>query len=170
MVTPTNSTLSTLTLLNVTLNSTLTCVDWQDGQHFLFQLSNLCFAVSFLAPNSFRYHGLFLRLLLCLGYVFFVVWAGVIICLPELLAWTLGFLAANVIHVLVIIYKLYPVMIRSELEEVYIRLFKPIKVSRGHFRELTKLGDLLEFPKGAYYALQGTSHCGRKVALLLTGR
>lgn len=84
------------------------CHNWQEAQHTLFQLANLCMVVSFLTPASFRFHVLFLRCLLLLAFLLFLLWAGLFICMPDVLGWNLVFFLLNGAHIVWLLYRHLP--------------------------------------------------------------
>ena len=84
------------------------CHDWQAAQHTLFQLANLCVAVSFLTTASFRFHVLFLRCILLLAFLLFLLWAGLFICMPDVLGWNLVFFLLNGAHIAWLVYRHLP--------------------------------------------------------------
>uniref|UniRef100_A0A0L8HBL9 POPDC1-3 domain-containing protein n=1 Tax=Octopus bimaculoides TaxID=37653 RepID=A0A0L8HBL9_OCTBM len=162
-------------VVNTTLNSTSyngteSCDVWQDVQHILFQLGSLCMAFSFLTPISFQYHILFLRCLLLFTFLFYILWAGVFICVPDILGWNCAFFCINIGHIFYLAYSMYPVHIHKDFEDVYAKLFKPLGVSRIEFKSLTRVGRLVYLRQGSVYATEGITPCGEKLSLLLRGR
>lgn len=162
--------------INITDNATEkyledgSCEDWQDAQHALFQLANLCLVVAFLTPSSFKYHAFFLRCILNFGFLFFSLWAGLFVCMPDILSWNLGFCLVNSIHICYQGYKMFPPRIGAELDGVYIKMFKPLNISRQMFKDLKTIGDLYILTKGNTYAKEGKTKCGEKISILLKGR
>ena len=155
---------------NITAAVSEDCTEWQHAQHVLFQLANLCFAISFLAPSNFKHHPLFLRTVVTAGFLFLVLWAGIIVCLPDVFGWNLGFMLINIAYVAHILYTYYPVKFNPELEEVYNKMFKPFKVSRYMFKELISHGNVHDQRKGEAYATEEETVCGEKVSILISGR
>ena len=151
-------------------NGTATCDEWLGAQHVLFQLANLCFCVSFLTPSSCKYHALFLRAVLSFGCLFLVIWGASVDCHVDVLTWYLAFLIVNVSHLGFIIFSLYPVSLHPDLEDLYSRSFKPLKVTRGQFKELSGHGKLSDLHIGASYAVESATLAGQKVSILLSGR
>lgn len=105
-----------------TNETTQSCHVWQDVQHILFQLGSLCMAFSFLTPISFQYHVLFLRCLLLFTFLFYILWAGLFICLPDILAWNCAFFFINIAQIFYLAYNMYPVHINKEYEDAYAKL------------------------------------------------
>ncbi|GAB1609005.1 blood vessel epicardial substance-like [Argonauta hians] len=155
---------------NATFDGSESCYVWQDVQHILFQLGSLCMALSFLTPISFQYHILFLRCLLLFTFLFYILWAGVFVCVPDILAWNCAFFCINIGHIIYLAYTMYPVRIQKDFEDAYTKLFKPLGVSRIEFRSLTKVGRLVYLREGSVYATEGITPCGEKLSLLLRGR
>jgi len=161
---------SNLKNVTISVNPKGSCSDWQDLQHALFQLANLCLIVSFLTPSSFQHHAFFLRFILGFGYLFFTLWAGFFVCMPDVLGWNSVFFCVNLIHMLYLGYKMFPARFRSELDELYSKMFKPLKVSRQQFKDLSNLADLYVLTRGSVYAREEYTDCGEKVSLLVKGR
>ncbi|CAG2199990.1 BVES [Mytilus edulis] len=153
-----------------TADGTFSCSDWQDAQHALFQLANFCLIISFLTPSSFKHHAFFLRLVISFGYLFFGLWAGVFVCMPDVLAWNLGFLLVNFVHVMYLGYQMCPTRLGHLTKELYEKMFKPLNVDRKRFKALTNIGDTYLLTKGTYYATEGRTKCGNKLSILLKGR
>ena len=146
------------------------CLDWKDAQHLLYQLANLCIGVAFLIPTSFTYHVLCLRGLLALGSLFVLIWGASQVCHLDVLVWYLIFLLVNSGQLAYAAYSSWPVPLRPELEELFARTFGPLKVTRCQFRDLVATAVIKDLPNGATYALEGATHCGEKLSILLSGR
>ncbi|KAK7108623.1 hypothetical protein V1264_016322 [Littorina saxatilis] len=146
------------------------CLDWQDAQHILFQLANLCMAVSFLTPVSFRFHLLFLRCLLLLAFLLFLLWAGLFICMPDVLGWNLVFFLLNGAHIGWLLYRHLPSRLPASHAALYTKVFKPVRVTQEEFLDLCQLGSLQEMSKGGLYAVESLTRCGRRVSVLIKGR
>ncbi|KAK3600504.1 hypothetical protein CHS0354_007884 [Potamilus streckersoni] len=146
------------------------CSDWKEAQHALFQLGNLCMIISFLTPSGFRYHTFFLRFMLNIGFVFSIIWAGFFICMMDILIWNFVFFILNSAHVIYLGYRMFPVRFSKTLEEVYAKMFKPLKVNRKQFRDLSQFANILLLAKGSVYAKEGNSKIGQKLSVLIKGR
>ena len=146
------------------------CGHWREAQHVLFQLANMCFAIAFIIPASFQYHAVCMRGALCLASLLVVIWSGSITCHPDALTWYLLFFVLNIVYFLYSAYRSYPASFSPELEELFANVFRPLKVTRHQFRELTFHAQIKDLPNGATYALEGATHIGEKMSILLTGR
>ncbi|KAH9508985.1 hypothetical protein Btru_048471 [Bulinus truncatus] len=146
------------------------CHDWQDAQHTLFQLANLCAAVSLLTPSSFRHHLLFLRCLLLVSFLLFVLWAGLFVCMLDVLIWNCVFFAVDIVHVIILAYSNLPSRFNSSLNDFYDKKMKPLKVGHHDFAELCSQGNIIPLRKGSKYAVENVTPCGEKVSVLLRGR
>lgn len=146
------------------------CSDWVDVQHALFQLANLCLVLSFLTPSSFQHHTFFLRFILGFGYLFFSVWAGAFVCMPDVLIWNCVCFVVNLAHFCYLAYRMFPTRFRSELDELYSKVFKPLKVSRQQFHDLSDIGELYVLTQGTVYAKEGGTAGGQKLSILVKGR
>ncbi len=76
----------------------------------------------------------------------------------------------NGVHVIVLTFKFLPPALSLELTELYIRMFKPLKVSKKHFKELTKEAILLRLAPGETYAVEEVTAADEKLSILLKGR
>lgn len=145
------------------------CSDWLGAQHAVFQLSNLCLLISFLTPTSFKFHVFFLRIMLNFGFILCLIWGAVFVCKSDTVIWNGAFLTINSVHLVYLGYKVVPERFSKTLEEVYSHTFKPLKVSRKQFKNLTDFGDMQLLGKGAIYAKQDQSKTGQRLSILLKG-
>uniref|UniRef100_A0A2C9JCL8 POPDC1-3 domain-containing protein n=1 Tax=Biomphalaria glabrata TaxID=6526 RepID=A0A2C9JCL8_BIOGL len=146
------------------------CHDWMDAQHTLFQLANLCAAVSLLTPSSFRHHLLFLRCLLLISFLLFILWAGLFECMLDVLVWNCLFFAVDLVHIIILVYTNIPSRFNKSLLDLYDKKMKPLKVGRRDFAELCSHGNIIPLRKGIKYAMENVTPCGEKVSILLRGR
>ncbi|XP_058794873.1 popeye domain-containing protein 3 isoform X2 [Phymastichus coffea] len=127
------------------LNGALTCQPYQGiyVNHIYFQLANAFFLLSHLAPSGL--HGvLYLRCTLLVGCAFFVLWAWTIVCWLDAALWNLLFVIINFVHVCTLLYKLRPVRFSKEIEEVYVAVFQPLRVSRHQFKKVLSCMKLIK--------------------------
>jgi hypothetical protein len=127
-------------------------------------------AIALLVPNSFVHHVVCLRGLLALGSLFVLIWSATLVCHPDLIAWHLVFLLVNLGQLAYVTYSTWPVPLRPELESLTARTFSPLKVSRTQFRDLVSMAVIKDIPGGATYATEGTTRCGERLSILLSGR
>ncbi|KAG5324377.1 POPD1 protein, partial [Acromyrmex charruanus] len=119
------------------LNGALTCQPYQGiyVNHIYFQLANAFFLLSHLAPSGI--HGvLYLRCTLLVGCAFLALWGWTIACWLDAALWNALFVAINFVHVCTLLYKLRPIKFTREIEEVYVAVFQPLRVSRHQFRKV----------------------------------
>ncbi|XP_067125868.1 popeye domain-containing protein 3-like [Centruroides vittatus] len=160
---------------NVPFNSTIDiktspCLTWQQPQHVLFQLANIFFCISYLAPNG-TYGILFMHGLLIIGFLVFSTWAWNIICAPDVFIWNFCFMLLNMGQALYLLYTLRQIKLPPELEDVYLTMFQPLQVSRLLFKKLVSLeyGQVLSLHAGEAYAMQNLTRTDR-LGLLLSGK
>ncbi|UYV79803.1 POPDC3 [Cordylochernes scorpioides] len=176
---------STLGYTNDTLFPAPPCSTWMSPQHALFQLANICFCLSYAAPNT-RRGILFLHGLLIIGFLLFSTWAWNIICAPAIFSWNFGFMILNMGQTLYILYTMRQVKFPAELEEIYAELFEPLKryicavvdssswymqVSRLLFKKLVgpENAQILSLHAGEAYAMRNLTKIDR-LGLLLSGK
>lgn len=82
------------------------CAKWVEAQQDLFQAANLCFAVAFLIPKSFKQSILIVRALAAAGFLLLAAWAGTELCSPDVLAWNIVLVVVNSIHTILLIIRL----------------------------------------------------------------
>ncbi|XP_076466157.1 LOW QUALITY PROTEIN: popeye domain-containing protein 1-like [Babylonia areolata] len=146
------------------------CEDWQEAQHTLFQLANLCMAVSFLTPSSFRFHLLFLRCMLLLSFGLLAVWGALFMCMADVLAWNLLFFLLDLGHIVWLVYRHLPARLPQSHAALYTKVFKPVRVGQAEFLDLVRLGRLQPVTKGGLYAMEGLTPCAQRLSILLKGR
>ncbi|KAF4524486.1 hypothetical protein B566_EDAN013101 [Ephemera danica] len=117
------------------LTSHAQCARWGPANHMYFQLANTFFFLSYLAPNG-TYGILYLRCTLLVGCALFALWGWVVLCSLDAFLWNANFVAINFVHVCVLLYYLRPVKFTREIEEVYLALFRPLKVTRHQFKRV----------------------------------
>ncbi|KAG8042689.1 hypothetical protein G9C98_005324 [Cotesia typhae] len=163
---------------NVTqrLNSTVLpplggyCDEWESAQHKLFQAANLFFAAAFIVPRSFKASVFALRTFLTAGFMLAALWAGMTICALDAMLWSLALGLLNGVHSLILACRFLPPALSPELAELYLKLFKPYRVSKKHFQELAKEARILKLDPGQTYATEGISPADERLSILLRGK
>ncbi|KPI97935.1 Blood vessel epicardial substance [Papilio xuthus] len=146
------------------------CAKWTSAQQDLFQAANLCFALAFFVPKHFKQSILVLRALAAAGAVLMAMWAGAEVCAPDILAWSLAVLLVNSVHSVFLIIRFLPPALSLELTDLYLKLFKPLKVSKKHFQELTREARLMRLEAGEAYALEDVTPADERLSILLKGK
>ncbi|KAG7299416.1 hypothetical protein JYU34_016369 [Plutella xylostella] len=146
------------------------CAKWGTAQQDLFQAANLCFAIAFLAPKSLKQSILVLRALAATGAVLMAMWAGAEVCAPDVLAWATALVLVNSLHTIVLIIRFLPPALSLELTDLYLKLFKPLKVNKKHFTELTREARLVRLDAGEAYAVEEVTPADERLSILLKGK
>ncbi|KAH0949603.1 hypothetical protein HN011_004712 [Eciton burchellii] len=146
------------------------CAEWEAAQHKLFQAANLFFAAAFLVPRSFKASVLALRTFLTAGFMLAALWAGITICALDAMLWCLALGLLNGIHSLILACRFLPPALSPELAELYLKLFKPYKVSKKHFQELVKEARILKLDPDQTYATEGITLADKRLSILLRGK
>lgn len=111
------------------------CGAWAQLNHVYFQLANMFYFLSYIAPNGL--HGLlYLRCTLLVGCAFTALWGATILCSFDALLWNACFVVINLVHICILFYRLRPVKFSKEVEEVYDAVFRPLKVTRSQFKKV----------------------------------
>lgn len=98
------------------------------------------------------------------------LWASMDVCAADALLWYGSLALINGVHALKLCKKFLPPALSAELMELYQRVFKPLKVSQKHFRELTREAAVTELLPGQCYAVEETTVCDQRLSILLRGR
>ncbi|KAK9869849.1 hypothetical protein WA026_003573 [Henosepilachna vigintioctopunctata] len=162
-----------LELLNLTKLAELpswACTDWNPAQHSLFQTANFFFAAAFLVPGSFKQSVLLVRALLSMGYCFITIWGGVEICALDILLWNGLIVFLNVTHTAILTWRFLPPTLTLEMTDLYLKVFKPLRVSKKHFKELIREGKVMQLEKGDIYAVEDVSSADERLSILLQGK
>ncbi|XP_060518626.1 blood vessel epicardial substance-B-like [Cylas formicarius] len=159
-------------MMNGTIDDTswVMCKEWKEAQHSLFQTANFFFAAAFLVPGSFKQSVLLVRALLSFGYFFLAVWGGVKICAPDILLWNSIIVLLNCVHTALLTWRFLPPTLTPELTELYIKIFKPLRISKKHFKELVKEAKVMTLESGDIYAVEDISPADERLSVLLRGR
>ncbi|XP_050306885.1 blood vessel epicardial substance-B-like [Anthonomus grandis grandis] len=159
-------------MMNGTIDdaSWATCKEWTPAQHSLFQTANFFFAAAFLVPGSFKQSVLLVRALLSFGYFFLAIWGGVEVCAPDILLWNLIIVLLNCTHTALLIWRFLPPTLTLELTDLYIKIFKPLRVSKKHFKELVREAKVQTLECGDIYAVEDVSPADERLSILLKGR
>ncbi|CAG4929021.1 unnamed protein product [Colias eurytheme] len=92
------------------------CPRWRPINHIFFQVSNVFFLLSFLAPHTPT--GLiWLRVSLILGCAFSGLWAWSIECYLDAVLWNSAFVIINFIYFAIQFYLMRPIKFHKEIEE-----------------------------------------------------
>nr|CAD7576302.1 unnamed protein product [Timema californicum] len=108
--------------------------------------------------------------LLCIGFLLSTLWAGIHVCAPDAFAWNLVLVLVNTIHTILLAHRFLPPSLSLELTELYLKLFKPLRVSKKHFKELSKEGQLMHLEQGENYAVEDITSADEKLSILLKGK
>ncbi|XP_046484771.1 blood vessel epicardial substance-A-like isoform X1 [Neodiprion pinetum] len=146
------------------------CDEWEAAQHKLFQAANIFFAAAFLVPRSFKASVLALRTFLTAGFMLAALWAGITICALDAMLWCLALGLLNGIHSLILACRFLPPALSPELAELYLKLFKPYRVSKKHFQELAKEARIVKLDPGQTYATEGVTPADERLSILLRGK
>ncbi|CAG9825230.1 unnamed protein product [Phaedon cochleariae] len=146
------------------------CKEWTPAQHSLFQMANFFFAAAFLVPGSFKQSVLLVRALLSMGYFFLTIWGGVEVCAPDILLWNLTIVVLNAGQTALLTWKFLPPTLTLELTELYLKVFKPLRISKKHFKELVKDAKVMNLEEGDIYAVEEVSPADERLSILLRGK
>jgi len=118
---------------------------WGEANHIYFQFANLFLSLTFFAPNTLK-GLLWVRIVLAIAGLFFILWATEIICSPDTLAWNTVFLVVNFGHASYLLHKMRRVTFDDDNELIYTTLFKPLGIERWQYAPLAKMSAVKELP------------------------
>lgn len=93
------------------------CPKWRPVNHIFFQVANVFFLLSFLAPHT-PSGLLWLRVALMLGCAFSGMWAWSIECYLDAVLWNSAFIVINFIYFSIQFYLMRPIKFHKDIEEV----------------------------------------------------
>ncbi|XP_055888495.1 popeye domain-containing protein 3-like isoform X4 [Biomphalaria glabrata] len=145
------------------------CRQWQPTNHILYHLANGMLCLGLLVPD-YNYGALLLHGLMFLGFLLMSIWSWVILCAPDFFSWNFAFLILNGVQTFSLMYSIRPVKFCAELEEVYVSLFLPFRVSRHLYKRLVcpEFCTLMTLHEGEAYATQSVTRTD-KLGLLISG-
>ncbi|XP_064473050.1 popeye domain-containing protein 3-like [Ornithodoros turicata] len=146
------------------------CDAWEDAQHILWQGGQLCCAAAFLIPHRCVASPLILRSLLTMSFLMTSVWAGLVVCAPDVLAWHLTCFIVNAAHALYLAWQALPPRLPNELRGLYDRLFLPYQVGKKRFATIVRAAEIMSLDGDHKYAVEGVSPADQKVSILLSGK
>jgi hypothetical protein len=104
------------------------------------------------------------------GFFLSALWAGIHVCTPDAFAWSIGLVFLNAVHTAILTCRFLPPPLSVELTELYLKLFKPLRVSKKHFKEMTREGQLLHLEPGETYAVEEATPADERLSVLLRGK
>lgn len=113
---------------------------------------------------------LYFRALLSAGFFVQAVWSGVHICSGDIVTWSTALGILNFLHTIGVFVQLVPPSLSPELTDLYVRMFSPLKVSRKHFKELTREASILLLEPGEAYAIEDVTNADERLSILLKGK
>lgn len=93
------------------------CPKWRPMNHVFFQVANVLFLLSFLAPHT-PSGLLWLRVALMLACAFSGMWAWSIECYLDAVLWNSAFILINFVYFSVQFYLMRPIKFHKDVEEV----------------------------------------------------
>ncbi|XP_035686547.1 blood vessel epicardial substance-like isoform X1 [Branchiostoma floridae] len=146
------------------------CETWNDAQHVLFQLASICFLLALLLPQVIKPHTWIFRGLLILGFIFMCLWGGIAVCITDVIGWYILFIVMNLVHVSYLAYVQREAEFEKILEDVYAKIFQPLKVTRDTFANLVAArGKIFELKQGDVYAVEKRTTSEDRIAILISG-
>lgn len=136
----------------------------------IFQAANFFFAAAFLVPRSFKASIFALRVFLTAGFMLQALWAGVTICSLDTMLWCLSLGMLNGIHSLILACKFLPPALSPEFADLYLKFFKPYRVSKKYFQELAKEARIHCLDPGQTYATESITPGDERLSILLRGK
>lgn len=104
--------------------------------HYLFHMAN-----AFLVLSNVQIHILFLRLVLILASVCFILWGWIVLqdifglIFIDLVLWNLAFIVINIFYSIPLIKDMIPIWLKGEMKKIYEKMFKK-KLSKKEFAYL----------------------------------
>ena len=109
------------------------CYNWVPVNHIYYQVANIFLLVSSLAPSG-PGGFLFLRCMHVVAFSFSTVWGLTVACSLDTTAWNTVLTALNLVWCVGAIWRSRSVSLSKDMEVIYKKMFKPLKVSRRQFQ------------------------------------
>ena len=110
------------------------CPGWVPLNHIYYQLANLFLLLSSAVSPNCPAGLLFLRTGLVVSFSFYTVWGWSVACALDTTAWNCLLTVINIAWCVQTVWRGRTVRLSKEMEMVYTKLFKPLKVSRRQFK------------------------------------
>lgn len=91
-------------------------------------------------------------------------------CSGDIVTWSTILGILNFLHTVGVFAQLIPPSLSPELTELYARMFSPLKVSRKHFKELTREASIMVLEPGETYAIEEVTNADDRLSILLRGK
>ncbi|XP_074846913.1 popeye domain-containing protein 3 isoform X2 [Carettochelys insculpta] len=154
----------------IPVNETV-CENWREIHHLVFHVANICFAVGLVIPTTLNFHMIFLRGLLTIGCILFIIWATLYRCALDIMIWNSVFLVVNFLHFIYLLYKRRPIKIAKEFSSLYKRMFEPLHVPPELFQRLTgQFCNIQTLKTGQAYAAEDKTSVDDRLSILLKGK
>lgn len=129
-----------------------------------YQIGQVLFLGSYWTTNI-----LLLRLLIILGYFFFIIWSISVGGKPSMdfYLFTYIYVLINIKKILELLYKKRPIIFDELKEQIYLNTFEGF-MERDDFKELAKTSLIRELPKGGFYC-KIKDRCNN-LSILIKGR
>ena len=149
--------------------------EWHLDFDNVFHVGNVILGVAFLVPQDFELAILSLRTLAATAFGFLVFWSLNTICGFDIFVYNSLFLVVNVVYSCKLMREHCPVFIPREQQELYKKIFEPLKVSKKDFRLLTRDSQIVTIRGGRTFAIENDTETASKddarpLRILLTGK
>eukprot|EP01029_Cantina_marsupialis_P029538 TRINITY_DN781815_c0_g1_i1.p1 TRINITY_DN781815_c0_g1~~TRINITY_DN781815_c0_g1_i1.p1 ORF type:complete len:331 (+),score=72.15 TRINITY_DN781815_c0_g1_i1:51-1043(+) len=130
---------------------------------WIFQSANFFLLLSYINVNI-----LWLRATLTLGSMAYAIWGWVTLAVAiDTVLWNVLFAVINIVHIILLLYRMRPIKLEPDFELVYEKIFKAT-MSRIDFFELTKGKAFVRtMSTGDYYATVGSQP--HNLSILISG-
>jgi len=145
----------------------MSCTKWLGANHTYFQIANLFLGFTYFVPNTIKGF-LLLRFFLGTAGFFFSMWAGIILCAADTLAWNLVFIVVNFGHASYMLYKMRRITFDDENELVYTTLFESLGIERWQYAPLANISTVKEIPNTEILAIENKTQ-GECVSIVTSG-
>lgn len=143
--------------------------NWEPIQNIVFQFAYVFLVISFLIPPSSLTATLVMHVFLVLGFICYAVWAFLYECALDIFIWNTLFAFMNLCHAIYIAIKIRPVKLHTDSIELYNSVFKPFRIPKHVYNDLSALGKIQSLKIGENYAKEGKTPCQR-LSILVSGK
>ncbi|CAG0892260.1 unnamed protein product [Darwinula stevensoni] len=146
------------------------CLTHWTWSHWLFLIANAILFIAYSIPFTDGVKAVIVRFLLFVGCAFNGLWGWMVVCSFDAVIFSAVFMLLHFIHLSALAYQLQPIKFPHEIEQVFLRLFFPLQVSRSQFKRiLTGIKGVDMVSAKEIVIQEGQSHV-ENLSLVLSGR
>ncbi|XP_006000120.1 popeye domain-containing 2 [Latimeria chalumnae] len=159
------------TLLDILVSRHTMCEGWRDGSEgAFFHLASVLLCLAYMGGSGV-FGSIYIYSLMAVGFFCYALWGWLDACGVDIFAWNLLLVAACLLQLAHVTYRLRRDTLEEELDNLYKACYVPLEVPISVYKEIVKCcdGQVVTLSKDQNYAVEGKTPIDR-LSLLLSGR